>query len=345
MRPKVRISDVVRVSGVSRATVDRVLNNRAGVKENTRVQVVRALQELGYAPDALTALQNKKSHDIRVFLLDGTNPFFFEIREGFQRAMGALQHLGIRCHDLTFDPYRPETLVDLLRHGGDMSAAIVAVGARTAEIAAAIDALQDRGIPVITVISDVPNSRRAAHVGQDNFAAGKIAGRLMANMVPNGPGKIAMLIGHADFQHLTDRRFGFIEMLTQMRPDLTLVHTRPYGGSDETSQCVVEDIFTSEQDLHGIYLAGGGQPHLIKSLAAHRHPEQVIIGHELNPISRSALENGTFQALVSHDIDHVARLAFDEAIARTEAPDLAAMKGQPMACGINIYLPENLPVL
>lgn len=345
MRPKVRIADVVRVSGVSRATVDRVLNNRAGVKEGTRTQVVRALRELGYAPDALSALQNKRSHDIRVFLLDGTNPFFSEIREGFIRAMGALKPLGIRSKHLTFDPYRPETLVDLLERPDSMTAAIVAVGARTPEVAAAIDALQDKGIPVITVISDVPNSRRAAHVGQDNYAAGKVAGRLMANMAPNGPGKIGVLVGHADFQHLTDRRFGFVEMIERMRPDLKLVHTRPYGGSDPHSQCVVEDMIASEPDLKGVYLSGGGQPHLISSLAKHRRPEQVIIGHELNPISRVGLEDGTFQALVSHDINHVARLAFDEAVARTDTPDMAALTGEPLSCGINIYLPENLPEL
>jgi LacI family transcriptional regulator len=322
-----------------------VLNNRAGVREETRQQVVRALKDLGYAPDALSALKNRRVHDIRVFLLEGTNPFFSEIREGFLRAMDGLQPFGIRSKAISFDPYRPEILARLLRQPDNMTAAIVAVGARTPEIVDAIDALQDRGIPVITVISDVPGSRREAHVGQDNFAAGKVAGRLMANMAPKGSGKIALLVGHADFQHLTDRRFGFVETLERMRPDLSLVYTRPYGGSDKSSPCIVEELFEAEPDLIGVYLSGGGQPHLIKALARHRAPDHVVIAHELTAVSRVALQDGTFQALVSHDIGHVARVAFEEAIARTDSPDMASITGQPLSCGINIYLPENLPAL
>jgi LacI family transcriptional regulator len=345
MRPKVRISDVVRISGVSRATVDRVLNNRAGVLEATRSQVVRALKQLGYAPDALSALENRKPHDIRVFLLDGTNPFFAEIREGFLRAIGALHPLGIRTKVVSFDPYQPHTLAEVLSRPDTMTAAIVAVGAQTPEIAAAIDALQNKGVPVITVISDIRNSTRAAHVGQDNKAAGRVAARLMANMVPPGPGKIGLLTGHADFQHLTDRRRGFVETLARMRPELETVRTRPYGGADADSSQVVEELFTRVSDLAGVYLSGGGQPHLIRALSRHRSDAQVIIAHELTPISRVALEDGTFQALVSHDMGHVARLAFDEAIVRTDRPDMAKLAGEPLACGINIYLPENLPAL
>ena len=45
---KVRITDVAREARVSTATVDRVINERPGVKERTRRRVMDVAQRLGY---------------------------------------------------------------------------------------------------------------------------------------------------------------------------------------------------------------------------------------------------------------------------------------------------------
>ena len=46
------IYDVARHAGVSPKTVSRVLNNDAPVKEETRLAVEQAIQELGYIPSS-----------------------------------------------------------------------------------------------------------------------------------------------------------------------------------------------------------------------------------------------------------------------------------------------------
>ena len=43
--------DVSLRAGVSKATVSRVLNGTGQVKESTRQQVFRAMEELGYRPN------------------------------------------------------------------------------------------------------------------------------------------------------------------------------------------------------------------------------------------------------------------------------------------------------
>ncbi|MGO7428896.1 LacI family DNA-binding transcriptional regulator, partial [Rhizobium ruizarguesonis] len=49
MRPTVH--DIAAAAGVSLATVDRVLNQRPGVRNVTREKVETAIRELGYARD------------------------------------------------------------------------------------------------------------------------------------------------------------------------------------------------------------------------------------------------------------------------------------------------------
>ncbi len=53
----------------------------------------------------------------------------------------------------------------------------------------AINALADAGVVVLTLVSDVPNSRRAHYVGIDNFAAGRTAASLIGRFVGSTQGQ------------------------------------------------------------------------------------------------------------------------------------------------------------
>jgi LacI family transcriptional regulator len=48
-------------------------------------------------------------------------------------------------------------------------------------------ALAERGVPTLTLISDIANTRRAAYVGLDNRSAGRTAGYLIARFI--GPAR------------------------------------------------------------------------------------------------------------------------------------------------------------
>lgn len=57
--------DVSIRAGVSKATVSRVLNGTGQVKESTRQQVFKAMEELGYRPNFLArSLANRTSNSI-----------------------------------------------------------------------------------------------------------------------------------------------------------------------------------------------------------------------------------------------------------------------------------------
>ncbi|CAY73819.1 HTH-type transcriptional repressor mglD [Erwinia pyrifoliae DSM 12163] len=70
------IRDVARESGVSFATVSRVLNNSAVVTADTRARVMKTIERLGYRPDAnAQALANRLSATIGVVVRDVSDPF------------------------------------------------------------------------------------------------------------------------------------------------------------------------------------------------------------------------------------------------------------------------------
>ncbi len=83
----VTIKDVARVAGVSVATVSRVYNDSALVREETRERVRRVTQELGYSPHgAARSLITSRTHTLGVLLPDLYGEFFSEVIRGIDLA-------------------------------------------------------------------------------------------------------------------------------------------------------------------------------------------------------------------------------------------------------------------
>ncbi|GJM77660.1 hypothetical protein HMSSN139_01560 [Paenibacillus sp. HMSSN-139] len=72
--------------------------------------------------------------------------------------------------------------------------AIIVQGLNEERFTPVIDKAVRRGIPVVTIDTDAPDSRRLAYVGTDNLAAGERLGRLVVETT-GGTGKIGVIIG------------------------------------------------------------------------------------------------------------------------------------------------------
>ena len=81
------IGDVAQKAGVSIATVSRVLNQTVKVSDNTATRVQRAIDELGYVPQAAARnLARRKTNTIGLLLPDIASDFFFPILRGSEIA-------------------------------------------------------------------------------------------------------------------------------------------------------------------------------------------------------------------------------------------------------------------
>ncbi len=332
---KARMGDVARLSGLSRSTVDRVLNGRAGVRSETVRRVEDAMRALGYAPSSLSAHRVLQDQTVALVLPQGTNPFFEVIHAGLQSAMAQDAYLGAKFHVHRFDAYAPDTMLPVLRDLPDDTDAVLLVGVDNDLVTREITALWRRGIRVVTIVSDAPQARRFAYVGQDNFAAGRTAARLLAAMIPPGQGEVALLLGHLQFRHLLDRMSGFRQALGTARPDLTVIQPPAYGSDPEMTRSVVADLSSRGGRLRGAYLAGGGQPELITAISDSQIDQLRVIGHEVTPATRQALEKEKFQAVLAHNMFDVATRGLDIALGRRDPQD-----GR---CAIDIFVRDNLP--
>jgi ribose transport system substrate-binding protein len=77
---------------------------------------------------------------------------------------------------------------------------------------------------VITQDSDAPNSDRALYIGTDNVAAGRQAGELVKEALPNG-GKIMVFVGKSDARNAAERFQGLKEALQGSKVEIIDLRT------------------------------------------------------------------------------------------------------------------------
>lgn len=79
------IRDIAKLTGVSVATVSRVLNNESGVGDKTRVRVKKVIEDLNYVPNQVArSLYQQKSNLIGVIIPDLKNSFYADVVTGVE---------------------------------------------------------------------------------------------------------------------------------------------------------------------------------------------------------------------------------------------------------------------
>ena len=306
---RMTIADIARAAGVSTATVDRVLNERAGVHARTRRRVLTAAQGLGYL-DAAPEGAGAAPAELAFIIPGGTNTFFGVLSDALAEiAQRRGAEARIRVHRM--EAFHPEALAaglrDLARHADGI--ALIALdhpAVRTAirEAAAA-------GVRVATLVSDIADVPRHAYVGIDNRAAGRLAGHLLGRFLRR-PGPVALFAGSLSYRGHEERASGFRRILAEEFPDLTVIETAEMHDDVEQCHRVAAALLRSAPDLAGIYNIGAGNRGIVRALEEAGQARQVaFIGHELTEHTRRFLLAGAMDAVIDQDPRQEAELAVD----------------------------------
>ena len=102
LRPS--LADVARTAGVSPATVSRVINNTASVRETVRQRVLQAVSDLNYQAPPYAAAPTRPNV-IALIIPDILNPYFTEAARGVQRE-ASLDGYMLHVLDTNEDPER-----------------------------------------------------------------------------------------------------------------------------------------------------------------------------------------------------------------------------------------------
>ncbi|WP_246107247.1 LacI family DNA-binding transcriptional regulator [Puniceibacterium confluentis] len=303
--------DLARVAGVSRATVDRVLNGRDGVKKNTVDKVNAAIRQLGFERN-LSAANLAKGRTYRfVFVLPESGDQFLEeilrhIREAGNVFAAEMVWASVQHVDGN-DPHAISTFLSSLSRQDTDGVAIMAP--ESPQVRDAITRLQDRGLRALPFISNQALSENHC-VGIDNRSAGRTAATLMGRFIRAQKGQILVIAESMRSRDSIERRYGFDEVINARFPHLTpLPSLETYGSAARTRQ-VLQAAVARNPDVVGAYILSSEARIPLDVLEDMTFSERLVsVAHERTPCTEASLLSGRLDAVITQDPGHLVRSA------------------------------------
>lgn len=300
---EITIKQIAEISGVHRSTVDKVLHNRTGVSDEVRQKVKRIIEELGYKPNVIgKALTYQKKRLVVAALLLKVDALE-EIKEGIEAAYKEFKDFGLEIeYYITNNSDVEEQLNTINFLKNRKISGLIISPLDDINIRKAIDELVGEGIPVITTNSDINDSKRMCFIGQDVVKAGRVAGKLMGEIL-DGKGKVAVITGSHNILYVSRRVEGFEAVIKKKYPKIEIVDiVETYEQGIVAFQKTIA-LLESVEDLKGIYITCGNVREVGKAVRLMNKEKEIkIVSFDLYPEIVELVKEGVINFTIGQDL-------------------------------------------
>lgn len=299
----VTINKIAELCGVSRGTVDRVLNNRGRVKKETEIRIRQIADQLGYTPNIAgkQLAVRKKALTIGVILIAEGNSFFDDVIRGVQKAEKELQDYGVTVQMKTMKGYNVHRQLKLINEMKDQVDALIINPISASAIATKIDELVEDGLCVITVNTDIENSKRLCYIGSNYIRCGQTACGVLG-LLTGGRAHIGILTGSNKVLGHNERIKGFKEVCKKKYPNFKIVGYEETEDDDIRGFEVTNKLLNEHPEVDAIFVVAAGVYGVCRAvLSFGREHEITIISCDSIPTTIEMMKQGVIKATICQE--------------------------------------------
>ncbi len=285
---------IAELAGVSRGTVDRALHNRGRVNPEVAARIQKIAEELGYRPNSIgqALVRAKQGLRLGAILQSAETPTMEDVAAGARQTAEELRNSGVEVEIREIqgrDTAKVLRQIDELLEWGAGGLAIASNN--TPDLVRRIDLLHQQGVPVVTLNTDAPDSRRLCFVGMDSYRAGQTAAGLVRQMLPSG-GLVLPIAGHVNNGAHYSRLRGFLDTLKDAG-DIQLLPFQPCFDRDDYAHEITQHTLREYPSLSCVYITSNGQRGVCRAVEDERRKGRVrVVAYDLNEPNRKLLQSG-----------------------------------------------------
>lgn len=299
---RVTLKMIAEKAGTSIGTVDRALNNRDGVNEESKRRVLQVAEELGYRPNKFaSALGRKKEIRIGVVYPEEPREFYGQIDAGLEKAAEELQDYGVIIEKIRYRTQDPEVAYRRLCDIDPSEYDGLAVNSAGNKSSLAIDRFMDAGTPVITFNTDAPESSRLFYIGNNSRRSGLTGGELLSILL-GGTGNVTVLGNFTRATPFIERFGGFCEYVQMEAPGLHIYPCSECLSEPELAARSLTDLIARVGDIRGVFCTGySSTVGAVMALRALDRRDIKVVGFDVTERTAGALREGWCGALLYQD--------------------------------------------
>ncbi len=301
------IHEIAKRAGVSIGTVDRVLHNRGRVKEDTKLKIEKAMDDLGYKPNKVAqglAVRKKKLKFLFMITKTKYNPFFKDVKESAVKKAKELEAFGVKTDIITYPENADEEKVlmeKLKKKIGDYDGACIM--SRVSKINKLIlDRSKKDKMPVVYYNTRDDKNSAFSYVGCDYVAAGKMAAGLCA-LLAGKDANVCIFSEENDIKESHVKRLeGFKEEIKEKYPTMNILAEYNITGDRQKDKKSVDDMMKLNGENKIVYIINPRDYGICKIIGMKDKERKIpIITNDLVEFQYELFEKGIISATICQE--------------------------------------------
>lgn len=304
---RITIKDIAEKAGVSVGTVDRVLHNRPNVSSKALVRVQKALEEMKYVPNMYaSALAHNKSYTFYCLMpKHESEAYWEEVEQGQLKACEARRDFNVHIrilyykrNDVATFTEQYETILAAQPEG------VIVVPAKLEMTRMFTDKLHEQNIPFIMLDSYMPDLRPLAFYGQDSFASGYFAAKMLM-LIASHEKEIMLMKQTLDGKQVAskqqdNREVGFRHYMSDHFPEIKITEVDlPYESTKKEYSKILEVFFAKHPNIHHC-ITMNSKAHLVGDFLLKTNRRNVqIMGYDMVEKNANCLRQGSISFLIA----------------------------------------------
>ncbi len=299
---RVTLKMIAEHADTSIGTVDRALNNRDGVSEESKARILQVAETLGYRPNRFaSALGRKKTIRIGAAYPEEPSDFYREIDQGFDRASEELRDYGVVLEKIRYKTQDPELARARLAQVDPEDYDGLAITSAGAQSVTEIGRFVAAGIPVVTFNTDAPDSQRLFYVGNNSRESGLMGGELLSTLLC-GEGSVTVLGNFSRTTPFIERFGGFCEYVQLEAPGIHIYPCSECLSDPNLAAKSLTDLISLIPDINGVFCTGYSSTiGAVQAIQALGRRDIKVVGYDLTERTAAALREGWCGALLYQD--------------------------------------------